>query len=88
MATNVPLVVDINGRRTEIPVDQSANQGRWNSLGVFELPAGRNSAVVLSNRANGYVLADAIKFRLVTEEGLQDSRAPAPPRGVRVSQND
>lgn len=67
-ATNVPLTIDVNGHKTKTLVDQSRRKGRWNSLGVFELPHGTSTSVTISNEADGFVLADAIKFDFLSED--------------------
>ncbi|NIR51227.1 hypothetical protein GWO43_21690 [candidate division KSB1 bacterium] len=86
MATDVPYTVDVGGEKKNFIVDQSQNQGRWNSLGIFELPQGKQTRVVISNDTNGYVVADAIKFVLLTEGNNSDTRAPNPPKGVKAEE--
>ncbi len=88
MAANVPVVVDINGQQTRFEIDQSRNQGRWNSLGVFDLPQGTGSAVIISNDADGFVAADAVKFVLRSGERAEDTQPPARPKNVRVKQGN
>ena len=87
-ASNVPYIIDIGGNRREIIVDQTRNQGQWNSLGVYDLPQGTSTAVIITNKANGYVIADAIKFVLQTGEQPSDARAPQPPRNIRVRESN
>ncbi|MGN9809315.1 golvesin C-terminal-like domain-containing protein [Micromonospora sp. BQ11] len=61
--TNVPyLVRTSDGATTTVRVDQTANGGRWNLLGTFSLAAGSSSFVEVTNDANGYVVADAVRF--------------------------
>jgi len=43
--------------------------GSWYSLGTYDLAAGTAGSVVLSDDANGYVVADAVRFQ---EVGLID----------------
>jgi hypothetical protein len=43
-------------------VNQEINGGQWNLLGTFPFIAGTSGHVVLSDDANDYVIADAIKF--------------------------
>lgn len=45
-----------------MPVDQSTNFGRWNSLGVYYLTIGQSGRIAFDNNADGPILADAIKF--------------------------
>ena len=47
-----------------VKVDQRYNGSEWISLGIFEFAAGTDGYVRLSNDANGYVIADAVKFEL------------------------
>ena len=57
-ASNAPYVV--NG--TTIPVDQRGRGGTWVSLGEFPLTAGVPATVDLSDKADGYVVADAVRI--------------------------
>ncbi|MFQ5636730.1 MAG: hypothetical protein ACE5IR_01885 [bacterium] len=85
MATNVPVTLDVNGKKTTWTVDQSQKQGQWNSLGIVDLPAGKSTSIVITNDTNGYVVADAIKFEFLTKGEDHDRKAPKPPTGVQVS---
>jgi arylsulfatase A-like enzyme len=70
--TNTPLATDANfivhfrGGSLALPVDQNHNQGQWNLLGRFHDP----TDVELNNRANGIVVAGAVKFTLVSARPL------------------
>ena len=44
---------------TEVTVNQEAGGGNWNLLGTFDFNAG-NATVSLTDKANGYVIADAV----------------------------
>jgi hypothetical protein len=86
MATNVPLTIIFgNGQTASKIVDQSKNQGRWNSLGTYSFPTGRSGKVVISNRANGIVVADVMMFVHRSSDANADVTPPAPPTGVKVS---
>ncbi len=62
-ATNTPyLVRTSDGATTTVRVDQSADGGRWNLLGTFSLASGTSSFVEVTDDANGYVVADAIRI--------------------------
>lgn len=63
-ASNVLIEVYANGIwHTLPPVNQQMNGGQWNSLGVYSFAAGSSGLVKVSNTgANGYVIADAVKF--------------------------
>jgi hypothetical protein len=43
-------------------MDQQQNGGVWNSLGTFTLGPGTAHKVTLTDQANGYVIADAVRF--------------------------
>ena len=85
MATNVPYTITADGVEVRRSIDQNANQGRWNSLGVFNFSKGNTGKVTISNAANGLVAVDAIKFVYREDAGLTDTQAPALPTGVKVT---
>lgn len=75
-ATDAPYTVNYNGGsqtfdvNQELLADQSTVGGSnelsgWYKLGTFEFLAGTSGTVVLSNDANEYVIADAVKFEAV-----------------------
>ena len=45
-----------------MPINLRGNIGKWNTLGTFKFAAGTRGNVTLTNKANGNVIADAIKF--------------------------
>lgn len=45
-----------------VKLNQKENQAQWNLVGTYRFEAGKVAAVVLSNKADGNVLADAVKF--------------------------
>ena len=62
MATNTPyIVVHKNGQNT-IRVDQSTPSDEWISLGTFEFDNSHIQGVLITDNADGYVIADAIKL--------------------------
>ena len=66
MATNAPyLVCHQNGVSGWIPVDQSAPGSEWVYLGTFEFSNAFAQGVLMNNNADGYVIADAVKFLYV-----------------------
>ena len=86
MAVSVPYTITFgSGQAVTKIVDQSKNQGQWNSLGTFSFPTGRTGKLVISNRASGLVVADAILFVYRGNDGNLDVTAPAPPTGIKVS---
>lgn len=69
-ATNAPYTVTHAQGSTAVSVDQKVNGGVWNLLGTFQLSPGSAHNVTLTDQANGYVIADAIRLvpvSLVTE---------------------
>ncbi|MFQ5601705.1 MAG: hypothetical protein ACE5HS_00385 [bacterium] len=82
MAQDVTYTIYHKNGQKVVKVDQSKNQGRWNSLGVYSFDNGQSGKVVISNKANGLVVADAITFRY--NAGGKRVEVPAPPTGVKV----
>jgi len=60
-ATNAPYTVSHAGGQTQVTVNQQQNGGTWHLLGTFNFAAGA-TAVSVSDQANGYVVADAVKW--------------------------
>jgi hypothetical protein len=59
-----------------IEVNQKGNGKQWNYLGNFSFAAGTSGYVVLSDAADGYVIADAVKFELGDPppwDGIEDN---------------
>ena len=66
----------------------SRNYGTWNSLGTYQLATGSTTNYVrISNKANGPVMADAIKFVFKGVSGMSDTTPPSPPGGVELDPN-
>ena len=59
-SARVRSVREYEARRVRI--DQTRNPGTWQDLGVFEDPL----HVVVTNRAGGRILVDAVKFERLT----------------------
>ncbi len=60
-ATNAPYSITDKIGTSVFLVDQTQNGGVWNEAGLFEFEANTDYTVRLSNDANGYVIADAIR---------------------------
>jgi hypothetical protein len=60
-ATNSPYTTNYAQGSVTVQVNQQMNGEIWNSLGSYEFKQGE-ATVVLSDDADGYVIADAIKF--------------------------
>jgi hypothetical protein len=63
-ATNAPYTINHAGGSTTVPVDQSDREraGQWNSLGEYTFVAGTSCNIVLTNDADGRVVADAVRL--------------------------
>ena len=63
-ATNAPYTVNHADGSTTIPVDLSDRDraGQWNSIGVFTFDAGTSCSIVLTDDADGRVVADAVRL--------------------------
>lgn len=61
-ATNTPFTIHGSSGDKVIAVNQELNGGKWVLLGTFDFAAGKGGHVTLSNAANEYVIADAVKF--------------------------
>ncbi|MER7694623.1 exo-alpha-sialidase [Streptomyces sp. NPDC097610] len=66
-ASNAPYTVTDAKGSTLVRVNQQQNGGRWVSLGKYSFTAGTRAVVELSDNANGYVVADAVR---ITAQGL------------------
>ncbi|MCG8604822.1 hypothetical protein MJD09_07480, partial [bacterium] len=87
MARRVPHKIIHAGGSTTKYVDQRANQGRMNSLGLYTFAKGKKGKVIISNETNGMVIADMILFKYRGEDGnvdTVDTQAPTAPKGVAV----
>lgn len=65
-ADNVPIDILGASGLTTVYVDQTADGGVWNSLGVFSFYPGTQGSVTIRNMPGdgGYVIADGIRFTL------------------------
>ncbi|MFE4534695.1 xanthan lyase, partial [Streptomyces scopuliridis] len=63
-ASDAPYVVNHADGSATVRVDQRERGGQWVSLGSYAFTAGRPATVELSDAADGYVVADAV--RLIT----------------------
>lgn len=61
-ATNVPIDITSAGGTTTVTVNQQQHGGEWIALGTYQFNAGGGSVTIRNTNANGYVIADAIKF--------------------------
>lgn len=62
-ATNAPVEIRAaDGSHEAVANLQTGKKGSWVKLGTYRFDAGHSAAVTLSNRADGNVLADAVKL--------------------------
>lgn len=61
-ATNAKYAITDAGGTTNVTVNQAQNVAQWNLLGTFNLDPTAGHKIVLSDNANGTVVADAILF--------------------------
>src|SRR5205823_7792258 len=73
-ATNATYQINSNAGATSAAVNQKVNGGNWQSLGSFDFQPGKGQGVTLTDKADGVVVADAIRF-----VGPQGSSPPAAP---------
>ena len=64
-ASNVKYTIYYDGGSETVEISQKVNGRKWNLLGTYDFVAGTSGYVVLSDDANGYVIADAIKWEEV-----------------------
>ncbi len=70
-ATNVPIdIVSANGPVSTVTVNQQLNGGQWNLLGVYDLAVVTAEATIRTTGTNGYVIADAMRFKPVPTSGI------------------
>lgn len=75
-ATNAPHTITYNGGTYTQRINQKQNGGRWVELGVFPFQGGQEGRVRLSDNADGFVMADAIRFELVPNMTIRDDADP------------
>jgi hypothetical protein len=84
-ASNVPFKIVVNNEvKLDGTIDQTQNYGNWNVLGNFYLPRGLNSYVKITNKANGWVIADAMRFRYLGDTAEADTIPPVAPKNLKV----
>ncbi|RQV98163.1 hypothetical protein EH221_02525, partial [bacterium] len=84
-ATNVPCTITLGaGKTINLTINQSTNFGQWNSLGTYYFSKGTDGQLVITNKANGIVLADAFKF--VFKGGELDNVPPLNPTSLKLDE--
>jgi hypothetical protein len=77
-ATNAVYVVRGATSQTPVSVNQQAGGGTWQSLGTFDFSADASNGVTLSDKADGVVVADAVRFLRVGGSTPPPASAAAP----------
>ena len=84
-ATNVPFEVIVNDEvKVKGTINQREKYGQWNVLDIVRLPAGTSGYVRITNKADGIVLADAMRFRFLGEGIEPDVTPPIPPKNLKI----
>jgi len=66
-ATDATYAVEHDGGLAYATFNQEENGGQFNLIGVFDFSAGTEYAVTLSDDADGFVIADAVRFTRVPD---------------------
>jgi N-acetylmuramoyl-L-alanine amidase len=74
-ATNATYQITSNSGTSNTSVNQKVNGGGWQSLGSFDFQPNKAQGITLTDKADGVVVADAIRF-----VGAQASAPPAAPQ--------
>jgi N-acetylmuramoyl-L-alanine amidase len=78
-ASNATYVVTSNAGASPVGVNQKVNGGGWQQLGTFDFQPGKNQSVSISDKADGVVVADAIRFVGPQVAGATTQAAAATP---------
>jgi hypothetical protein len=63
-----------------LTIDQTKNYGTWNLLGTFDFTNDGKDSAVITNNANGYVIADAFRFECMSSSDVPPPLPPNPPQ--------
>lgn len=80
-ATDTPYTIHHARGAKTVRVNQKTGGGRWNSLGVYTFSGGAPAVIGISNDANLWVIADAVKLEPVGGGPLTGT--PTPPAASR-----
>ncbi|MBN1779886.1 hypothetical protein JW948_02075 [bacterium] len=83
LSSNVPAKIVHAGGQADVTINQTANFGKWNSLGTYTFQEGSAGYVEISNNTSGIVISDAVRF-VFRSSSAYDVEAPDPPQGVEV----
>ncbi|HLZ30193.1 MAG TPA: hypothetical protein VKV73_22955, partial [Chloroflexota bacterium] len=76
-ASNATYVVTYSDGSKATSVDQRSGGGAWQSLGTFHFTPGTDNGVSLSDKADGVVVADAVRFVGVPSAAGVPAASPA-----------
>ncbi len=77
-ATNAQYFVSSEAGTSVVTRNQQENGGSWQSLGTFDFKTGKGEGITLSDRGDGVVVADAIRFVAAGEAQAQPPAQPNP----------
>ena len=77
-ATNANYQINSNAGGSSIAVNQKNNGGSWQSLGSFDFQPAKGQGVTITDKADGVVVADAIRFVGPQGDAPAVSAAPQP----------
>jgi hypothetical protein len=69
-ATDAPYTINYDGGSETVDVDQTVFGCQWNLLGTYPFAVGTAGSIVLSDDADGYLIADGIKLMLVDPSSI------------------
>src|SRR5579859_7738375 len=78
-ASNATYQITSNGGTTAVSVNQKSNGGSFQPLGTFDFQPNKGQGVTLTDKADGVVVADAIRFLDSSGGPTQAAAAAAPP---------
>src|SRR5579859_4018885 len=79
-ASNATYTVTSSDGTKAVSVDQRSGGGAWQSLGTFHFAPGGDSGVTLTDKADGVVVADAVRF-----VGAANGSSPSAPAASPTS---
>jgi N-acetylmuramoyl-L-alanine amidase len=77
-ASNATYQINSNSGTTPVAVNQKANGGSFQQLGTFDFQPNKGQGVTLTDKADGVVVADAIRF--LDSNGASTQAAAAAPQ--------
>ncbi|SFS76355.1 N-acetylmuramoyl-L-alanine amidase [Marininema halotolerans] len=72
-ASNAPYTVTYADGKYTKSINQKKSGGKWIELGTFNFAKGKQGTVQLTDKANGYVIADAVRFEYLPSAIISDN---------------